>query len=675
MIPTMMEHMEGREADRVLDALSDVYAIEDVQRLCDRVCEIAVELSRYRVALLSLYFEDDVYIGLEGGTDEMRRAFFETARTTPESKRAAKRRAIWETHRIEGTDLCFIPEGSRIYFGPSFTPSPAVSGSEWRPNDRLMLFVRGASDEIHGVLSLDEPGDGRRPDPAALGPLRAVDRFMRLMGVQIHSRHLAKKLAESEERYAAVVEQGHDALFLHRDSRILYANHRLGELVGVEPTRLVGTAVDDLLAPATGHALPGEEERLLRRDSGGPLDVAVRRSTLRFGGRNAELVALADISERKRVFARLLRSQKMESVGTLASGVAHDFNNLLGGILGYASLLRGQLGDDHPLHRYVEGIEKAAERAAGVTRQLLGIVRDDEIRIAPLSLERVIEEVARLLDETLDPSITIETRIEPGLPRVVGDETQLHQVLLNVCINARDAMPRGGRLVLAAEHAAPGSDRVRLLVTDTGTGMDGATLASVFDPFFTTKEGGQGTGLGLYLAYRVIERHGGTIDLSSQPGRGTTVEITLPASLEASTQPPAPAPPVRRGEGGLVLLVDDEELMRQVAREMLLRLGYRVLTCNDGAEAVDAVERGGREFVCAIMDVAMPVLDGWEATRRIHARLPDLPIAISSGHELTDVAAKARTAGPLELLQKPYRLAQMRALMERVERRRAGAAR
>ena len=519
----------GSEADLVLDALADVYALGDVQSLCDRVCQCVVRLSNYRLALLSLYFGDDVYIGLEGGSDDLRKHFFETASTTPMEVRQRKRAQIWSNHRIPGTDLCFIPSGSAVHFGPSFTPSPEAPGAEWQPDDRLMLFVRGAQAEVHGVLSLDQPADGQRPDPDDLGSLRAVDRFMKLMGVQIHNRHLARKLQESEERYAAVVEQGHDGMLIARGDRVLFANRRIAEMVGVDPPDLIDRTVASLLGPTSAPSLPGEEEGILRRDDGSSVDVNIRRSTLRFGEASATLVAMADITERKRVFGQLMRAQKMESVGTLASGVAHDFNNLLGGIMGYASLLRLRLGTAHEFIHYVDGVEKASERASELTRQLLGIVRDQEFRVAPVSVGRIVEEVAGFLRETIDPSIEIVTRVAGDLPQILGDETQIHQVLLNVCLNARDAMPDGGTLALdASPMVAPGgASKVAVSVRDSGTGIESEVLSRIFDPFYTTKAPGEGTGLGLAMARRIVGRHGGRLSVADGD-QGAMFVLRLP---------------------------------------------------------------------------------------------------------------------------------------------------
>jgi len=658
--------MDASQAETVLTTLAEVYALDDVQAIVDLACRQVVRLCPYRLALLSLYFGDDVYIGLEGGNEEMRRSFLDSARRATPEGRTRRREHIWSKHRIDGTNICFMPEDSEVPFGTSFHASEEVPGAEWRPNDRLMLFVRDAHGEISGVLSLDRPADGKRPDPANLGSLAAVDRFITLMGVVIHNKHLQAKLRESEERYAAVVEQGHDGILIVRDGRILFANTRVGEMLGIPPSLLVSRQADKVISQEARASLPGEKDGHLLRPDGRVIDVALRTSTIRVGGIDAKLYAVADITERKRILAQLVRTKKMESVGTLASGIAHDFNNLLGGILGYASLLKNCLDEPERAARYIQSIEKAADRAADVTRQLLGIVRDKAVRVAPFPIGRVLGEVSGLLEETLDPSITVTVRWEPDLPHVLGDESQIHQVLLNICLNARDAMSNGGTLTLeAARTEHQGRAAVEIAIGDSGIGMDAETLAKVFDPFFTTKESGRGTGLGLYMAYRVIERHGGTIDITSRKGEGTSVEIVLPATeVPLEGEGPEDDAEAPRASGS-VLIADDEEVMREVAAEMLRDLGYEVVTAADGRRAVNAVRNARKPFDVVILDVAMPVLAGWEAAQAIREIRPAQPIVITSGHDIE--TATGDTQGLADAcLKKPFRLENLRQVLDGV---------
>lgn len=664
------QHREG-EASIVLDALTDVYALDDVQEVVDRVCRCAVAVSPYRVALLSLYFGDDVYIGLEGGPESLRQRFLQTARDVSADQRAAKRAMVWGRYRLADTAVCFIPEGSGVQFGASYHPSPERTDADWRPDDRIMVFVRGVDGAVHGVLSLDDPEDGQRPNAENLGSLSAIDRLMKLMGVFIHNKHLDAKLRESEARYSAVVEQSHDGVLIERDGRIRFANRRAGQMLKTMPGLLIDQRLDDVVTRTDGPALPGVDEAVLLRPDGTSLDIALRQTAIRFGGETANLISVEDVTERKRILERLQRSQKMESVGTLASGIAHDFNNLLGGILGYASLLRMRMGADNKLLRYVGSIEGAAERASAVTRQLLGIVRDEQVRIGTFSVPQVLDDLARFLRETFPCAIRIETEYAEDTPGVLGDEGQIHQVLLNVCLNARDAMPNGGLLTLRAGRGVDdqGAEIVRVTVEDDGAGIDAVALAQVFDPFFTTKEAGQGTGLGLYMAYRVIDRHGGRIEVRSDAGAGTRVEIALPSSSHTRSNLVAATAPHVGTEGGHVLLVDDEELIRAMGEEMLLRLGYSVTVAVDGPDALRIFEEQPKRFCCAIVDIAMPGMSGWEVVQTLRASSPQLPIIVSSGHDEGAAGAFGGDSSRVPdayFLKKPYRMRELSALVAEV---------
>ena len=660
--------MREGEASIVLDALTDVYTLDDVQEVVDRVCQCAVAVSPYRLALLSLYFGDDVYIGLEGGPESLRQHFLQTARDTSHEQRAKKRAAIWTNYRLDGTAVCFIPEGSEIRFGPSYQPSPHRPGSEWQPDDRIMVFVRGVDGEVHGVLSLDDPSDAKRPDSGNLGSLLDVERLMKLMGVFIHNKHLDTKLRDSEARYSAVVEQSHDGILIEREGRIRFANRRIGQMLDTMPGLLLGRGVDEVISRGDVPLLPNEDEGVLHGRDGRTRDVSMRTTRIRFGGELANLISVQDITERKRIMARLQRSQKMESVGTLASGIAHDFNNLLGGILGYASLLRMRMGPEHELGRYVESIESAAERASSVTRQLLGIVRDEQVRVGTFPVTRVLDDLAGFLRETFPPSIRIETEHQEGLPNVLGDEGQVHQVLLNVCLNARDAMPDGGSLALDASPIVTpgGTTKVCISVRDTGSGIDPEVLSRIFDPFYTTKEAGQGTGLGLYMAYRVVNRHGGRVDLHSEVGVGTTVEILLPSSAEQRSLVAGPSLPDATQVDGTVLLVDDEELIREMGREMLERLGFEVVLAEDGPEALNITAEQGNRFTCAIVDIAMPGMSGWEVVSSLRTMHPRMPIVVSSGHEAGLALSDPRGIPDAQFLTKPYRLKELNAVLAEV---------
>ena len=534
--------MDVSQAETVLATLAEVYALDDVQAIVDLACRRAVELSPYRLALLSLYFGDDVYIGLEGGDEEMRQSFLKVARQATPEGRARRRQRIWEKHRIDGTHICFMAEDSDIPFGMSFHPSESVPGSEWRPNDRLMVFVRDAHGEVSGVLSLDRPSDGRRPDPKNLGPLVWVDRFITLMGVVIHNKHLQAKLRESEQRYAAVVEQGHDGILIVRDGRILFANTRIGEMLGVPPSLLVGRAADKVIGHVWAASLPGETDGHLLRPDGRTVDVSLRTSTIRVGGADARLFAVADITERKRILTQLVRAKKMESVGTLASGIAHDFNNLLTGILGSASLAAMRVPPDSPAAEQLSRVLAAAEKAAELTSKMLAYAGKGQFHLVPLDLNQVIEEVLPLVRSSLGKTASIQLALAPNLPAIEADASQLQQVVVNLLTNAAEA---SAREIVVRTGAMTGGDlsplpSVFLEVKDDGAGMDEETRVRIFDPFFSTKFTGRG--LGLSAVAGIVSGHGGKIRVESRRSRGTCFTVLFPAKRPDESSPSDPLP-------------------------------------------------------------------------------------------------------------------------------------
>lgn len=377
-----------------------------------------------------------------------------------------------------------------------------------------------------------------------------------------------------------------------------------------------------------------------------------------------------DVTERKSLESQLLRAQRMESVGRLATGVAHDMNNVLAPIMMAVALLRGGLSPAE-MDKTLDSIETSARRGAGLAKQLLLFGRGVEAGRVAVKTSPWIGEVVSMLRETLPKTFAIDCRIAPDARPVRGDPTQLHQVLLNLCVNARDAMPEGGTLTLEAENvtldesakarqpeAQPG-DYVRVRVTDTGTGIAPETIDRIFDPFFTTKQLGQGSGLGLSIALGIVKSHGGFLTVQSELGKGTTFEVFLPAlqhGLEPEDQPPAPAR--RSGDGETILVVDDEPDVREVLSRTLEHAGYRVLQAADGAEALRLFALHGGDVALVLTDLDMPGMDGTVLLHQLRRLRPELPAVISSG-VLGGRMAERRIKelhklGVAALLNKPY---------------------
>jgi nitrogen-specific signal transduction histidine kinase/ActR/RegA family two-component response regulator len=365
-------------------------------------------------------------------------------------------------------------------------------------------------------------------------------------------------------------------------------------------------------------------------------------------------------AQRARLEAELRQAQKMEALGRLAGGVAHDFNNLLTAITGYSDLLLAALSDDDPLRRDADEIRKASERATSLTRQLLAFSRQQPLNPVALDLNEVVTEMEMLLRRLIGEDVELVTMLAPGLPPVFADRGQLEQVIVNLAVNARDAMPEGGTLVIetdAGRVPTGRGDRVRevaLSVTDTGIGMDEAVRSRIFEPFYTTKEHGKGTGLGLSTVYGIVERNRGWIEAMSVPDAGTTFRIYLPTVLseEAPTHPTPPSS--LRGGSETVLLVEDEELVRSLTARVLREQGYNVIEAAGGAAALRLAREHHGEIALVLTDVIMPGMSGFELGERLRAHEPELPVIFMSGH--TDPTVTEHGVAPESdvFLAKPF---------------------
>jgi PAS domain S-box-containing protein len=383
------------------------------------------------------------------------------------------------------------------------------------------------------------------------------------------------------------------------------------------------------------------------------------------GGR--EIVgSWSDVTEKRSLEAQLLQSQKIDSMGRLAGGVAHDFNNLLGVISGYGELLRKRVTADPRLSKYVEDILKAAERAAGLTRQLLAFSRKQVLQPRILDLNEVVGETERMLRRLIGEDVQLMTVFDEHLGSVRVDPGQIDQILMNLAVNARDAMPRGGRLTIETSNVLvdkaysrqhPGADPgpyVMLSVSDTGQGMTAEVRARAFEPFFTTKEPGKGTGLGLATVHGIVKQSGGHVWLYSEPGKGTTFKIYLPRTDAPAV--PAPPPPAGEPLRGLetILLVEDEGSLRELVRECLEATGYSVLEARHGAEALEICERRPAPIHLLMTDVVMPGMSGRELAERLRASRPEIRILYMSGYTDDAVVLHGVLAEDMAFLQKPF---------------------
>ncbi len=520
---------------------------------------------------------------------------------------------------------------------------------------------------------------------ARLAP--AIERELR----ESKARQAQRRL---EARFRAIVERSAEAVTLNaEDGRILYASPAATAILGVVPDALLGARFLDHVYPDDRDAVrermaevrkpqveANKQEFRVQRPDGSVCWVeATRTNRLDDADIGAVVCHFGDISERKRAEAgrreaeealrqsevQLRHAQKMEAVGRLAGGVAHDFNNILSVIMTYVDLALLELRSSDPLRADIEEVQRAAVRAAGLTRQLLMFSRQQVLAPKVVDLHEVLAGTQRMLERILGEDIDLVLRPPKQRGRVKVDPSLIEQVVLNLVVNARDAMPTGGQLTIetenvvldedyAARHlpATPG-DFVLLAVSDTGTGMDAATQAHIFDPFFTTKETGKGTGLGLSIVFGIVQQSGGTVWVYSEPGRGTTFKVYLPrvdAELEGPRSVAIPA--TLRGTETIVL-VEDEEQVRNVVVNVLRRQGYRVIVATSPAEALRTAEVDPENIDLLLTDVVMPGMSGPELARRFVALRPDTKVLCMSGYTDDSVVRHGVLEAGAAFLQKP----------------------
>ena len=523
-------------------------------------------------------------------------------------------------------------------------------------------------------------------------------------------RAYGEEKAALHERMRAIVETAVDGIVTIGEGGLIESFNPAAErLFGYAASEAIGQNVS-LLMPtpyreehdgylrnylATGNRkIIGIGREVVGRRKGGaefPIEIAVTES--RLGERRLFTGIVRDISARKlaeegraEAEEQLRQSQKLEAVGQLAGGVAHDFNNILGVITGYGELARKQVPEGHPARPRLDQMVKAAERAAGLTRQLLAFSRKQVLQPQFLELNAVVSDLDKMLQRVVGEDVEIQVRAAEKLGTVRADPTQVQQIVMNLVVNARDAMPRGGQLTIetanaefdeqyAAEHppAKPGRF-VMLAISDTGIGMDAETRRRIFEPFFTTKPAGEGTGLGLATVYGIVKQSGGHIWVYSEPGQGTTFKIYLPCvdeptQVEAAA---AAAAPVARGHE-TVLLVEDTGSLREVIREVLEQQGYTVLVASQGEEALALAQEHGGVIDLLLTDVVMPKLGGGDLARQLRGLRPALRVLYMSGYAGGAVSRLGALEEGFVLLEKPFtgeRLA--RAVREALDRPRSG---
>ena len=475
--------------------------------------------------------------------------------------------------------------------------------------------------------------------------------------------------------------------FLFRFIRVRYINPSFTEIFGWTVGEIEGKRIPFLPESerATtmagikeiverGKAIQGFETKRYARD-GCVIDVNISGS--RYNDHDGKpagmLVILRDTSEKKRLEARLRQADKMEAVGTLAGGIAHDFNNILQGISGYAQLLLMEKEPGDPDCHRLEAIEKSAQRAGDLTKQLLIFGRKVESKLNPVDLNQEVVHVSNLLERTIPKMIDQELHLAEDLKVINADPGQLEQIVMNLGVNARDAMPDGGRLIIETEnvtldeeycraHLGAGSgEYVLLSVSDIGHGMDREILEHIFEPFYTTKETGKGTGLGLAMVYGIVKSHGGYIMCYSEPGQGATFKIYFPVVQAESIKQRLEQKEAEEIAGGTerVLLVDDEGAILDTGKDILERFGYTAITAESGERAVEIFESEKEHIDLIILDVGMPGMGGHKCLKELLKIDPKTKIVISSGYSVIGKVRETLESGAAGFIGKPYRLADM----------------
>jgi PAS domain S-box-containing protein len=510
--------------------------------------------------------------------------------------------------------------------------------------------------------------------------------------MEVEDRHKAEvRHAESEAQFRAAFEQSPVGLCrINPKGMLLEANARFADTLGYAANEMRGMHLGAVSLPedreasetrfrhlVEGH-VPGYalERKFVRKDGTVVLGrITVTRVVRATGEVESALVALEDLTVRRqmeeehgRLQAQLLQSQKLECVGRLAGGVVHDINNMATAVLAHAQLMEAKLPGDSPLLVHVRGIEQAAERSGGILRQLLIFSREEASNPEIVDLNVHLAETRRVLEPLIGEHVRMKVVTGPDLWPILLDPHQLDQVVMNLCVNARDAMPGGGALTLETSNvritpgyctlnafAVPGP-HVLLTVTDEGTGMDRETLARIFDPFFTTKESGKGTGLGLSTVMGIVRNAGGFVDVYSEPGLGTTFKVYLPAASPGTAAAPEKEGPTPASAviGGRILLVEDDELLRDVILSLLEDLGFEVAVAPTPLAALALCADTGHDLDLLLTDMVMPEMNGVELFQAIRAQRPGLRVVLMSGYGPEALARHGELAASLPFIRKPF---------------------
>jgi PAS domain S-box-containing protein len=587
-----------------------------------------------------------------------------------------------------------LPQGKGIlqFMQLSLTPvrisdiktHPAFSGSlpPWHPDIKSFLGYPVFSSNGRPVGALYFANKLQDSDDGNKGEFTLEDEsILKAISADIAVAMEREYALEELKRAKRIIDSAFDVIVITDvDGNIVYVNDAFERVTGYQRTEVLGknprilksglhemSFYRDLWQTIlSGNAWKGEF--INKKKSGELYNTSASIFPLFSGSeRITHFVSIQrDITEEKKLYEQLLRAQKMEAIGTLASGIAHDFNNILASILGYAELLKDALPEESELFRYADIIDKSAQRGADLAKKILTVTRKEKAEFRSVNLNDIIFEIAEILRKSIPKEITLELKLKEGLPNVRADYSQMSQVIMNLAINAKDAMPDGGRLLIAtdivgSENGAAngwgpqkGANFVKLTVEDTGTGIPQELQSKVFDPFFTTKEPGKGTGLGLYIVHSVVTNHGGYINLYSEPGRGTRFNIYLPVYLEEAPEDTSPQV-IDEEVSGTVLIIDDEPYICDLYRDILSKAGFTVFTATNPSEGIRLFKENRIDAV--ILDLIMPKMSGREVFQILKGlnKEENPKIILSSGYsaELYSEVSTMLSSGAKAFIQKP----------------------
>ncbi len=504
----------------------------------------------------------------------------------------------------------------------------------------------------------------------------------------VQKARLYERTRKSEQAYIAVYDESPDMHHtLDTNGRIIMCNSTEIRTLGFSGDELRSMTWADLCVEPVGETLMKRVrsagagvvtmETAVKARSGELLQVSLRAAPVIEGGAcTGARIVMRDITAQRKLERQLLQAQKMESLGTMAGGIAHDFNNLLTAMIGYATLIKRKSRPGEAIYKYADTIERSGNRASDLTRQMLAFASTGTLQAEVVDLNMVIKETITLLSRSIHKKIEIGTQLEPNLDLVEADPVQIEQVLINLCLNARDAMAGGGRLTIASANVkrrassrgrsySANTSGVLLTVSDTGHGMDEDVRSRIFDPFFTTKDPGKGTGLGLAMAYGIVTQHGGTIEVESEVGAGTVFRIFLPAYAGPAAVVDSRRREIPASASASVLIVDDEPDVRGLLQDLFSSHGMSVSTAKSGREAVEIYREHGSEIDVVLMDMIMPEMDGRETFWILKAINPAARIVLFSGYSADDGVKSLLEAGAKAFIRKPCPSSELLATISR----------